>query len=244
MCGLGLKARNRMSFAPIVESLAARQQAKDNRGFILASWALICFVCLFLWIPSFGLGSLFIVGPMLFISLVMGTLTLARGQILPGLTIVITSLIAAPVSTAIAPFVSSSLGFSRMVAGSGNAAEIGKQPSASETTPSPSSEIPDGTSQATEYEQLKTQLQGQSEQLAALKATQLLVEGAYGYLAGDERLNIEQRHLVQQENVWRERIFDLMGQRTGRSREEIAAIFFKMTQRSSVNVKSTPPNHR
>lgn len=82
--------------------------------------------------------------------------------------------------------------------------------------------------------------QGQIEQIATLKSLQLATEGVQGYLVGSDLLNLEQRRLVQQENVLREQIFELIGKGTGHSREEIAAIFADMAQRSATNRKPAP----
>jgi hypothetical protein len=83
-------------------------------------------------------------------------------------------------------------------------------------------------------------VQGQIEQIATLKSLQLATEGVQGYLVGSDLLDLEQRRLVQQENVWREQLFELIGKRTGHSPEQIAAIFADMAQRSTTQRKPAP----
>src|SRR6266853_75516 len=208
-----------MSFEPVGESPVIQQPDKQNRSLIITSWVLIGLVCLISVIPFFGFGSWLITGPILFIALVLGIIILARGETLPGLAILLTSLIAAPVFIAVAPFVSSLIGVGGTVAALGTASEVASRTNtptavvAPTTQAAPSHPIPPPVKapESPEYEQLKTQVQGQSDQVAALKSMQLISEGVHGYVVGDERLNIEQRHLVQQENVWREHIFDMIG---------------------------------
>lgn len=239
-----------MNFDPVTENSVVHHSDKQNRSLIITSWVLIGLVCLISVVPFFGFGSWLIAGPILFIALVMGIIVLARGETLPGLAILLTSLIAAPVFIFVAPFVSSLLGVGGTVAALGTASEVASRTntptavvaSTTQTAPSHPIRPPVKAPESPEYEQLKTQVQDQSDQVAALKSMQLISEGVHGYVVGDERLNIEQRHLVQQENVWREHIFDMIGQRTGHSREAIAAIFANMAQRSTVNPKPTPAN--
>lgn len=213
-----------MNFDPIAESAVVQHPDKQNRSLIVTSWGLIGLGCLIGLLPFFGFGSWFIVGAILFIPLVLGIIILARGERLPGLAILLSSLVAAPVLMLVVPSVLSLLGLGGTVAGGHTAVEIAPQTN---------------TDRPGEYEQLKAQIQAQAEPVTALKSNQLVSEGVHGYLIGDERLTIEQRHLVQQENVWRERIFEMIGRRTGHSREEIAAIFADMAKRSAVNPKPT-----
>ena len=235
---------------PASSSSLRGQPDKQNRSLIIASWVLIGLVCLISVIPFLGFGSWLVAGPILFIALVMGIIVLARGETLPGLAILLTSLIAAPVFIFVAPFISSLLGFGGTVAALGTAAEAESRANrpttltastdqAAQKHPSQPSEA---TPRSSEFEQLKRQVQEQSDQIEALKSTQLLTEGVHGFLVGDERLNLEQRHLIQQENVWRERIFEMIGKRSGHSRADVAAIFAGMARRSNVNPKPTPAN--
>jgi hypothetical protein len=211
---------------------------------------LIALACVSLLVPVSGFSSWLIAGPILFISLVMGSTILARGKIVPGLFILFTSLTLAPFVVVLAPIVSSLLGSSRMVPGIRDPAEAVSrtdnetvvvtstdQPAESHPKPLNEEALQNG-----EYEQLKSEIRGQMEQVAALKSIQGLAEGVRGYLESDERLDIGQRRLVQQENFWRERLFALIGQRTGHSPKEIAVLFASMARRSAAKGRLTPPN--
>jgi len=228
------------------------QSDNQNRSLIITCWVLIGLVCLVSVIPVLGFGSWLVAGPVLFTVLVMGIIVLARGGTLPGVFILLTALIFAPIFVFVAPFVSSLLGIGGGVAAVGTANAVSSQahivspaanvPTAPQTSETPVSLPADDSAEGREYGQLKAQVQGQSDQVEALKSGRLATEGVNGYLVGDERLDIAQRRLVQQENVWREKIFDLIGQRTGHTREEIATVFANMARRSNVNPSVTPTN--
>jgi len=89
-----------------------QRSAHRNRSLITASWVLIVLVCLMSMIPFFGFASWVIAAPILFIPLVMGIIVLSRDGTVAGLSILVTSLIAAPIFVAVAPVVSSVLGIS------------------------------------------------------------------------------------------------------------------------------------
>lgn len=214
----------------------------QTRSLVITSWVLIAIVCFISLIPFVGFGSWLIAGPVLFITLIMGIIVLSRGGTLPGLFILLTSLIAAPIFIVVAPFVSSLLGLgggavalSSVEANSRNE----RQYSASAMTPPPatarlnnrSGKVPRGA----DYDKLKDQLQAQIEPLAILKSRELVKEGERGYLVGTDRLSIEQRRLVQQENVWRESMFELIAQQAGQSREAVAATFARLAHAKSQN---------
>jgi hypothetical protein len=92
------------------ENSAPQRSDKESRNLITASWALIGFVMLLSLVPFLGFASWLIATPVLFITLIMGILILSRGGTMPGLLILLTSLIFAPAFIMIAPFVSSFLG--------------------------------------------------------------------------------------------------------------------------------------
>ena len=58
------------------------------------------------------------------------------------------------------------------------------------------------------YRQHREEIQSLAVKVAALKAKGLVFEGVLGYLRGDEKLKLEDRAVVQRENVLRENIFD------------------------------------
>ncbi len=88
---------------------------RQNHSLIITSWVLIALVCLLAVVPVFGFTSWVIAAPILFITLVMGIIVLSRGGTIPGLFILLVSLIAAPVFIFVAPFVSSLLGISAAI---------------------------------------------------------------------------------------------------------------------------------
>jgi uncharacterized protein YdbL (DUF1318 family) len=90
------------------------------------------------------------------------------------------------------------------------------------------------------FDQLKAMVQNQAAKVRELKARYLVAEGFHGYLIDLKDLNLEQRHTVQQENACRQKIFELIGKRTGHSPDEVAAAFFKMARRSEAGGKSVP----
>jgi uncharacterized protein YdbL (DUF1318 family) len=234
-----------------VDNSVIARSDNQNRSLIITCWVLIGLVCLISVIPVLGFGSWLVVGPVLFIVLVMGIIVLARGGTLPGVFILLAALIFAPIFVFVAPFVSSLLGLGGGITALGtlNAASQAHIVTTAANVPAPpqTSETPGGlpadeSAEGSEYGQLKAQVQGQSDQIEALKSSKLATEGVNGYLIGDEHLDIAQRRLVQQENVWREKIFDLIGQRTGHTREEVATVFASMARRSTVNPGVTPTN--
>jgi uncharacterized protein YdbL (DUF1318 family) len=92
-----------------------------------------------------------------------------------------------------------------------------------------------------QYNDLKAKLQGQADTLQLMKVAGTVHEGELGYLVGDERslLPLEQRRIVQQENFWREQIFDILGQHSGHSKEEVANIFAELARQRSAEPKHT-----
>lgn len=213
-------------------------QDRQTRGLVITSWSLIGAVCLISMIPFFGFGSWLIAGPVLFVVLVLGIIILTRGGTLPGVCILLTSLIAAPIFVAVAPFVSSLLG----VAGAGAALSTADNKPATRytetisdrTTPSPrANETRERVPQEPDYESLRDQLQHQLEPIANLKAKQLVSEGDRGFLVGTDQLTLEQRRIVQQENVWREKMFELIAKRTSQPVEVVAGTFARLAGASA-----------
>jgi hypothetical protein len=213
---------------------------RQTRSLVIASWVLIAIVCFISLVPFVGFGSWLIAGPVLFITLVMGIIVLSRGGTLPGVFILLTSLIVAPVFIVVAPFVSSLLGLGGTAAAL-SSVETHSRSEREYSAPTPPSTVVRPNSRAgnvprsAEYDKLKDQLQAQIEPLTILKSRELVKEGERGYLVGTDRLSIDQRRLVQQENVWREKMFELIGQQTRQSRETVAATFARLAQGRSQN---------
>jgi uncharacterized protein YdbL (DUF1318 family) len=100
----------------------------------------------------------------------------------------------------------------------------------------------EGTPDQRSFEELKANIQGQAEKVQDLKVAGNVEEGRLGYLVGVEKvpLRLEQRQLVQQENVWREQMFELVGKRTGYTKEEVAGIFAKLVEHANEQASSKP----
>jgi uncharacterized protein YdbL (DUF1318 family) len=219
----------------------------QTRSLVIASWVLIAAVCFISLIPFVGFGSWLIAGPILFITLIMGIIVLSRGGTVPGLCILLSSLIAAPIFIIVAPFVSSLLGLGGTAAALSSSerdSRTNSQYSVSATIPPrPTSNSLGGKiPRSPEYDTLKNQLQAQIEPVGVLKSRGLVKEGKSGYLVDTELLSIDQRRLVQQENIWREKMFALIGREAGQSGEAVAAVFARMAQANSRNSSASPTN--
>ena len=94
----------------VTDNSIIQRSDQQNGSLIVTSWILIALVCLLAVVPVFGFTSWLIASPILFITLVMGIIVLSRGGTIPGLMILLVSLIVAPVFIFMAPFVSSVLG--------------------------------------------------------------------------------------------------------------------------------------
>ncbi|MEI7773345.1 MAG: DUF1318 domain-containing protein [Verrucomicrobiota bacterium] len=90
------------------------------------------------------------------------------------------------------------------------------------------------------YEELKSNIQRQAESVAILKTAQLAAEGIHGYLIPNETVSLEQRHLVQQENVWREQMFGLIAKRSGQTSEQVGTAFAKLATNAASAPHPTP----
>lgn len=83
---------------------------------VSTSWKLITLACLISLVPVFGSATWLIAAPILVIALVMGLIVVSRGGTVPGLIIVLVTVITAPVCIAITPFLSTHFGISEMIA--------------------------------------------------------------------------------------------------------------------------------
>lgn len=104
-----------MQHESVADNSVIQGSDRQNRSLIITSWTLITLVCLLALVPVFGFTSWLIACPILFITLVMGIIVLSRGGTVPGLIILLASLIVAPAFIFVAPFVSSMLGVGAVV---------------------------------------------------------------------------------------------------------------------------------
>ena len=227
------------------EPLLLAPEGDRNRALVVASAILLGLVCLLALVPVLGFASWLVAGPVLFVVLVMGIIILARGGTVAGLAILLVSLIGAPLFILVAPFLSSLLGLGAAVGASADAMRRADMAASSsvagdlpETSEVPSSSLPTPASRPSPkgeifsrdefFQKLKSQVQSQAGDLAALKERALASEGPRGFLAGAESLDLAQRELVQRENYYREQIFDFIARKTGTDRERVAAAFAAM----------------
>lgn len=90
--------------------IVIHQPAKEFKGLARASWILIFLVCGLAVVPFIGFGTWLIAGPVLLVTFILSIMVLSRGGTLPGILILFTSIIVAPIFIAFAPFISSLLG--------------------------------------------------------------------------------------------------------------------------------------
>jgi uncharacterized protein YdbL (DUF1318 family) len=217
----------------------------QNRSLIIASWVLIGLVCLLSLIPFLGFASWLIVGPILFIALVMGIIVLARGGTLQGLLILLVSLIVAPVFVLVAPFVTSLLGLGGAVAAVAAPAAVSRPQSPSAPLPpapkssasappgvNPLVKVPAPLASDENYRKFRDLIQTQASQLATLKSQHNAAEGPRGLLTSSDTLDLAQREFVQKENYYREQVFQTIARHTGMTPEQIAEMFATMARRS------------
>ena len=91
------------------------------------------------------------------------------------------------------------------------------------------------------FEDLKRQLQSQDDAVRRLKAVHLAVEGRRGFLIAGDAVTLEQRDVVQRQNVSRERAFAVIAVRTHRKPEEVAALFSDQARQHDGQTTSNPP---
>jgi len=218
----------------------------ENRPLIIASWVLIGLICLVSLIPFLGFGSWLIVGPVLFVTLVMGIIVLARGATLHGLGIMFTSLIVAPVFVVVAPFASSLLGLGGAAAAIGTSvsaaeASTGRRespPKNSAATPQP--KLPDALAKSEDFQKFRDMVQGQDARVAEMKRQALVSEGPRGFLTSGDNLDLVKRELVQRENYYREQVFKIIASNTGLTEEQVAGKFSEMAQVAGSRGQSSP----
>lgn len=122
------------------DNSVVQRSDKQNRSLIITSWVLITLTCLVAIIPFLGFASWLVAAPILFITLIMGVIVLSRGGTLPGLFILLTSLIAAPIFIFVAPFISSTLGLVGGTAAVASGAAAAQQASKSVASSPPQSQ--------------------------------------------------------------------------------------------------------
>lgn len=81
------------------------QTASDYKGISITAWVLIGVTCLVSLIPGVGFLTWIVGFPVLFVTMILGIVTLAKGGTLQGVLILLVSLIAAPIFLIVAPII-------------------------------------------------------------------------------------------------------------------------------------------
>lgn len=231
------------------EPVSAPASDHQNRPLIIASWVMIGLVCLLSLVPFLGFGSWLIAAPVLFITLVMGIIVLSRGGTLPGLGILLVSLIVAPVFVLIAPFVSSLLGLGGAAAAIGtsmSAAEASAVRSASPPSPTkpsaatPRPKLPGPLAKNEDFQKFRDLVLGQDARVAEMKAGALAAEGPRGFLTSGDNLDLAKRELVQRENYYREQVFKIIARQTGLTENQVAEKFAELARTAGSSGRPSP----
>ncbi len=94
------------------------------------------------------------------------------------------------------------------------------------------------------FDDLKAKIQSEAETVQLMKVAGTVREGDAGYLVSvsDEKtiLPLAQRRTMQQENVWREEIFGIIGGLAGHSKEEVAKTFAQLARRQNPDAAPAP----
>jgi hypothetical protein len=100
-------------------SQAPQATPHNPKKLILASWLMIGFTCLVALIPGIGFLTWIVAAPILLVTFIMGILTLSKGKTLQGVSILLVSLIAAPIFLVVAPIITTAGAVAASESGSG-----------------------------------------------------------------------------------------------------------------------------
>jgi len=115
------RAQPQQQQAPAYATSQAPQQnhQANPKKLILASWLMIGVTCLVSLIPGVGFLTWIIAFPVLLITFILGILTLTKGRTLQGISILLVSLIAAPIFLVVAPILTTAGAVAATESGSG-----------------------------------------------------------------------------------------------------------------------------
>lgn len=106
---------------PVPAAQTSPQPASQTRGLVRASAILMVVTCLLAVLPFVGFAAWFIVGPVIFISMVIGIIVLARGSTGAGIGILLCAMLGMPAFVIITPLVTSLIGLTGGAAAVGSA---------------------------------------------------------------------------------------------------------------------------
>jgi hypothetical protein len=98
-------APQQQASAYVSPQVAARSPQSDPKKLILASWLMIGVTCLISLIPGVGFLTWVVAAPILLVTFIMGIITLNKGKTLQGVSILLVSLVAAPLFLVVAPII-------------------------------------------------------------------------------------------------------------------------------------------
>ncbi|MEO8615469.1 MAG: hypothetical protein ABI600_10030 [Luteolibacter sp.] len=217
-------------------NLSSMIQDKPYRVQARVAWILMAVVAVIALIPILGFASWFIVGPMMLVAFIMTVMVFSKGGVGHGLALLSCQLIVMPIVVILGPFISSALGFAGTAVGVGVALDESKRPMTGPSTlpyPAPASSAPIESPPSIpklpmELESLKTKmLEHQSMVLSWLNSGSA-TETPTGFLKPGDSLDIENRKILQQQNLWREQAFARIGEITGTTPEEVAKSYARL----------------
>lgn len=215
-------------------------EAKPYRIHARVAWILMAIVAVIAIVPVLGFASWFIAGPMLLISFIIIVLVFVKGGVAHGLALLACQILVMPLIVIFGPFISSALGLVGTVAGVGAAFEstsistdalpAGQDayvPGGGETA-SPNKTDYQPASLPSDLQDLKVKLIEQQHSVTTWVRAGLAIETPSGFLKSGDSADVETRKSVQQQNLWRERVFARIADLTGKSPEEIAKTYARL----------------
>jgi hypothetical protein len=216
--------------------------SKPYRMHARVAWILMAIVTTLAFVPFLGFASWFVAIPMLLISFIMIILVFTRGGVAHGLALLVCQIIVMPLVLIFGPFISSALG----LAGVASMAESSSTPSSSSArflTAAPQTLPPTANTPAEhtgpvpqvpiltdDLRELKEKLLQQQPSVTNWLSNGLAMETASGYLKTGDSADVDSRRAVQQQNVWREKVFERIANLTGKSPEEVAQTYARLAQ--------------
>jgi len=215
---------------------------KPYRMHARVAWILMAIVAALAFVPVLGFASWFVAVPMLLISFIMIILVFTKGGVAHGLALLVCQIIVMPLVLIFGPFISSALGLAGVV----SMADSSSKPSSSSvnrpatvpqplppvvnTPADPAGQVPQGPILPDDLRELKEKLLQQQPSVTNWLSNGLAMETASGYLKTGDSADVDSRRAVQQQNVWREKVFEKIANLTGKSPEEVAQTYARLAQ--------------
>ena len=203
------------------------------------AWILMAVVAVIALIPILGFASWFIAAPMMLVSFIMTVIVFSKGGVGHGLALLGCQLVVMPLVVILGPFISSALGFAGTVAGVGAALDQSSRPILQPSNPPvspPVSSSPNGAPLSIpklpiELESLKMKMLGHNSMILSWLNSGGATETPSGFLKPGDLLDMGNRKVLQQQNLWREEAFARIAQMTGTTSEEVAQSYARLAMR-------------